>query len=120
MIISYADKKREWVEIGFAWFFWRFQGVKSYSNRTKNGFCGSKKGRRREPPPETKRNKKHSEERKGEKTQNMPTSEELRGDSPSGLAANAPFRSALSLSFYPSLSELFGGCLTAPQSGALV
>ena len=40
--------------------------------------------------------KKHSEERKGAKTQNMPTSEELRGDSPSGLAANAPFRSALS------------------------
>ena len=50
----------------------------------------------------------------------MPTSEELRGDSPSGLAANAPFCSALSLSFYPSLSELFGGCLTAPRSGALV
>lgn len=39
---------------------------------------------------------KHSEERKDTKTQNMPTSEELRGDSPSGLAANAPFRSALS------------------------
>ena len=35
----------------------------------------------------------------------MPPCEELRGDSPSGLAANAPFRSALSLSFYPSLSE---------------
>ena len=30
------------------------------------------------------------------KTQNMPPREELRGDSPSGLAANAPFRSALS------------------------
>ena len=29
----------------------------------------------------------------------MPTSEELRGDSPSGLAANAPFRSALKLTF---------------------
>lgn len=29
-------------------------------------------------------------------TQNMPPCEELRGDSPSGLAANAPFRSALS------------------------
>ena len=57
---------------------------------------------------------------KRNKTQNMPTSEELWGDSPSGLAANAPFRSALSLSFYPSLSELFGGCLTAPRSGALV
>ena len=30
---------------------------------------------------------------KRNKTQNMPTSEELRGDSPSGLAANALFRS---------------------------
>ena len=36
---------------------------------------------------------------KRNETQNMPTSEELRGDSPSGLAANAPFRSALSCLF---------------------
>ena len=34
--------------------------------------------------------------KKRHKTQNMPPREELRGDSPSGLAANAPFRSALS------------------------
>ncbi len=47
-------------------------------------------------PSETKRKRKHSEERKGTKIQNMPPCEELRGDSPSGLAANAPFRSALS------------------------
>lgn len=33
---------------------------------------------------------------KRNKTQNMPPREELWGDSPSGLAANAPFRSALS------------------------
>ena len=59
-------------------------------------FAVVKKGRRRETPPETKRKRKHSEERKGTKTQNMPPCEELRGDSPSGLAANAPFRSALS------------------------
>ena len=44
-------------------------------------------------PTETKRNRKHSGERKGAKTQNMPPCEELRGDSPSGLATNAPFRS---------------------------
>ena len=30
---------------------------------------------------------------KRNETQNMPPCEELRGDSPSGLAANAPFRS---------------------------
>jgi len=39
---------------------------------------------------------KYSEDIKYTKTQNMPTSEELRGDSPSGLVANAPLRSALS------------------------
>ena len=47
----------------------------------------------------TARNKterKYSEDIKGIKTQNMPPCEELRGDSSSGLAANAPFRSALS------------------------
>lgn len=43
-----------------------------------------------------KRNRKHPEERKGMKLKIMPPCEELRGDSPSGLAANAPFRSALS------------------------
>ncbi len=36
---------------------------------------------------------------KRNETQNMPTSEELWGDSPSGLAANAPFRSAPKLTF---------------------
>ena len=59
-------------------------------------FAAVKKDGAGKTPPETKRNKKHSEERKGTKTQNMPPCEEPRGDSPSGLAANAPFRSALS------------------------
>lgn len=63
-------------------------------------FAVVKKGRRREIPPETKRNRKTLGRYKRIKTQNMPTSEELRGDSPSGLAANAPFRSALSCPFY--------------------
>lgn len=59
-------------------------------------FAAVKKDGANKTPPETKQSEKVSEERKGTKTQNMPTSEELRGDSPSGLAANAPFRSALS------------------------
>lgn len=42
--------------------------------------------------PETKRSEKGLEYKRN-KTQNMPTSEESWGDSPSGLAANAPFRS---------------------------
>ena len=36
---------------------------------------------------------------KRNKTQNMPTSEELRGDSPSGLAANAPVSLGFELTF---------------------
>ena len=43
-----------------------------------------------------KTERKYLEDIKGIKTQNMPPCEELRGDSPSGLAASAPFRSALS------------------------
>ena len=42
------------------------------------------------------------------KTQNMPPCEELRGDSPSGLAANAPFRSGSKVDF---LSEFKRVCL---------
>ena len=42
---------------------------------------------------------KYSEDIKYTKTQNMPTSEELRGDSPSGLAANARSVSTLFLAF---------------------
>ncbi len=60
------------------------------------GILGNKKGRRRKTPSETKRSEKTLGIYKRNKTQNMPTSEELWGDSPSGLAANAPFRSALS------------------------
>lgn len=48
------------------------------------------KHRPKQTQPKTLGRKKRNE------TQNMPPCEELRGDSPSGLAANAPFRSALS------------------------
>ena len=47
-------------------------------------------------PPETKRSEKTLGIYKRNKTPNMPTSEELWGDSQSGLAANAPFRPAFS------------------------
>ena len=57
---------------------------------------GNKKGRRMENAAQNKTQPKTLGRYKRIKAQNMPTSEELRGDSPSGLAANAPFRSALS------------------------
>ena len=47
-------------------------------------------------PARNKTERKYLEDIKGIKTQNMPPCEELRGDSPSCLAANAPFRSVLS------------------------
>ena len=65
-------------------------------------FAEVKKDGAGKTPPETKRNRKHSEERKGAKTQNMPPREKLRGDSQSGSGANTPIRSALSLVFLPS------------------
>lgn len=43
-----------------------------------------------------KTERKNTRDIKRNKTQNMPTSEELWGDSPRGLVVNAPFRSALS------------------------
>ena len=57
---------------------------------------GNKKGRRRKNAARNNTERKTLGIDKRNKTQNMPTSEELWGDSPSGLAANAPFRSALS------------------------
>ena len=59
-------------------------------------FAAVKKDGAGKTPPETKRSEKTLGIYKRNKTPNMPTSEELWGDSPSGLAANAPFRSALS------------------------
>lgn len=56
---------------------------------------GNKKGRRKKRRPK-QNGAKILGRYKRNKTQNMPPCEELRGDSPSGLAANAPFRSALS------------------------
>ena len=58
----------------------------------------NKKGRRRKTPPEKNGAKKLGRYKRN-KTQNMPTSEELRGDSPSGLAANAPVSLGFELTF---------------------
>ena len=56
---------------------------------------GNKKGTAQKRRPKQNGAKTLGRYKRNE-TQNMPTSEELWGDSPSGLAANAPFRSALS------------------------
>ena len=80
----------------------------------------AKKDSAGKPRPKQNATENTRKKEKAQKLKIYPTSEELRGDSPSGLAANAPFRSALSLSFYPSLVSLFGGCLTATRSVALV
>ena len=81
-------------------------------------FAAVKKDGANKTPSETKQSEKVSEERKGTKTQNMPTSEELRGDSPSGLAANAPFRSGSKVPF-EVLQELYACIVKHPPKSHL-
>ena len=67
---------------------------------------GNKKERRKKHAVRNNNAAKKTQKLKRNKTQKMPTAV-LRGDSQSGLAANAPIRSALSWPFYLSWSELF-------------
>ena len=67
---------------------------------------GNKKERRKKHAVRNNNATKKTQKLKRNKTQKMPTAV-LRGDSQSGLAANAPIRSALSWPFYLSWSELF-------------
>ena len=84
-----------------SWFFWHVR----FNKKT---ICDVKKQKNRREKHaalnNTKRKKLRSE--KGTKLKKMPTAV-LRGDSQSGLAANAPIRSALSWPFYLSWSEFF-------------
>lgn len=73
-----------------------------------------------ETPPETKRNRKHSEERKGTKTQNFADERRTTGRFAKQFSGERPVSLGFELSFYPSLVSLFGGCLTATRSVALV
>lgn len=99
MIISYAEKKREWVEIGFAWIFDVFGEYSHARAGLKNGFCGSKKGRRRKTPPETKRNRKQSEERKGTKTQNLADERRITGRFAKRFSGERPVSLGFELTF---------------------
>lgn len=83
-------------------------------------FAAVKKGRRRNTPSETKRKRKHSEERKCTKTQNLADERRITGRFAKRFSGERPVSLGFEFSFYPSLSELFGGCLTATQSVALV
>ena len=75
-----------------------FVKVKNDCGMAAKWILGNKKGRRRKTPPEKNGAKKLGRYKRN-KTQNMPTSEELRGDSPSGLAANAPVSLGFELTF---------------------
>ena len=71
-------------------------------------------------PPETKRKRKHSEERKGTKTQNLADEQRIMGRFAKRFSGERPVSLGFEFVFLPSLSELFGGCLTATRSVALV
>lgn len=83
-------------------------------------FAAVKKGRRRKTPPETKRNRKHSEERKGIKTQNLADERRITGRFAKRFSGERPVSLGFELTFLSEFSELFGGCLTATRSVALV
>ena len=83
-------------------------------------FAVVKRDGAKETPPETKSNKKHSEERKDTKTQNIADERRITGRFAKRFSGERPVSLGFELSFYPSLSELFGGCLTATRSVALV
>ncbi len=74
----------------------------------------------KETPPETKRNKKHSEERKGTKTQNIADERRITGRFAKRFSGERPVSLGFELTFLSEFSELFGGCLTAMRSVALV
>ena len=52
-----------------------------------------------------KQNATENTRKKGTKTQNIATSKELRGDSPSGLAMNAPFSLGFEFTFLSEFNE---------------
>ena len=83
-------------------------------------FAVVKKDGARETPPKTKRKRKHSEERKGTKTQNLADERRIMGRFAKRFSGERPISLGFELTFLSEFSELFGGCLTAPRSGALV
>ena len=67
-----------------------------------------------------KTERKHSEDIKGIKTQNLADERKITGRFAKRFSGERPVSLGFELSFYPSLVSLFDGCLTAPRSGALV
>ena len=60
---------------------------------------GNKKGRRRKTPPETKHNRKHSEERKGTKTQNIADERRIMGRFAKRFSGERPISLGFELTF---------------------
>ena len=69
-------------------------------------FAAVKKEGAKETPPETKRNRKHSEERKGAKTQNLADERRITGRFAKRFSGERPVSLGFKLTFSPSLSEL--------------
>ena len=66
---------------------------------------GSKKGRRRKTPPETKRKQKHSEERKGAKTQNIADERRITGRFAKRFSGERPVLLGFELTFLSEFRE---------------
>lgn len=83
-------------------------------------FAAVKKDGAGKHQPKQNATEKHSEERKGAKTQNLADERRITGRFAKRFSGERPVSLGFELSFYPSLVSLFGGCLTAPRSVALV
>lgn len=70
--------------------------------------------------PKQNATEKHSEVRKGAQTQNLADERRITGRFAKRFSGERPVSLGFELSFYPSLVSLFGGCLTATRSVALV
>ena len=68
-------------------------------------FAVVKKGRRRKTPSETKRNRKHSEERKGAKTQNLADERRITGRFAKRFSGERPVSLGFELTFLSEFSE---------------
>lgn len=83
-------------------------------------FAAVKKDGAGKHQPKQNATEKHSEERKGAKTQNLADERRITGRFAKRFSGERPVSLGFELSFYPSLVSLFGGCLTATRSVALV
>ena len=98
-------KKREWVEVGFAWIFDVFREESHTRKGLKNGFCGSKKGLRKENAARNKTQPKTLGRYKRHKTQNLADERRITGRFAKRFSGERPVSLGFELTFLSEFSE---------------